>query len=150
MTFKLQKKALLVFPVLVFVVLTQTVVSAPAVPKPVLYILGTETFHQAGKDWIRYKYDVFNKADYPAEMFTPAPDLPPCGKNTNASRTWVDVYDQNGKRLNGFCDLLKPVDLRAISFALESGELPPNYVYIELTDRKTNTKYKSNLAETTL
>lgn len=150
MTFKLRKKPLLVFPVLILVMLaTRTVVSAPTVPNPVLYILSTETFHQGGKDWIRYKYDVFNKADYPAEMFAPTPDLPPCGKNTQSSRTWVDVYDQNGKRLNGFCDLLKPVDLRAIWFALESSELPPNYVYIELTDRKTNTKYKSNMAETT-
>ncbi|MDQ1557256.1 MAG: hypothetical protein QOD32_316, partial [Pyrinomonadaceae bacterium] len=25
----------------------------------------------------------------------------------------------------------------------------PSWVYIELTDRKTNTKYKSSLAETT-
>jgi len=29
-------------------------------------------------------------------------------------------------------------------------EVPPSWVYIEMTDRKTNTKYKSNLAETTM
>jgi len=27
--------------------------------------------------------------------------------------------------------------------------VPPSWVYIELNDRQTNTKYKSNLAETT-
>jgi hypothetical protein len=33
---------------------------------------------------------------------------------------------------------------------LEEGVIPPSYVYIELNDRQTNTKYKSNLADTTL
>jgi hypothetical protein len=87
---------------------------------------------------------------YPNEMFAAAPDLPPCGKNTKSARTWVDIYDQSGKRLNGFCALGKSADLNQIWFALESDVIPPSWVYIELNDRKTNTKYKSNLAETTL
>jgi hypothetical protein len=62
----------------------------------------------------------------------------------------VDIYDQSGKRLNGFCALGKPADLNEIWFAIEPGVVPPSWVYIEMTDRKTNTKYKSNLAETTL
>ena len=128
---------------------TQTVVSAPPLPNPVLYLLGTETHKSGGKQFIRYNYDVLNKADYPAALFAAAPDLPPCGKNTRASRTWLDFYDQQGKRLNGFCALSKPSDLGSIWFALEEGVIPPSYVYIELTDRQTNTKYKSNLADTT-
>ena len=32
---------------------------------------------------------------------------------------------------------------------MDQESLPPSWVYIELNDRKTNTKYKSNLAETT-
>jgi hypothetical protein len=83
-------------------------------------------------------------------MFAAAPALPPCGKNTKSSRTWVDIYDQGGKRLYGFCALSKPEDLGSIWFALEVGVVPPSYVYIEMTDRQTNTKYKSNLADTTL
>ena len=74
--------------------------------------------------------------------------LPPCGNNTKAARTWVDFYDQSGKRLNGFCALSKPADLGSIWFALEAGTVPPSWVYIELNDRQTNTKYKSNLADT--
>jgi hypothetical protein len=74
--------------------------------------------------------------------------LPPCGKNTKAARTWVDFYDQSGKRLNGFCALSKPADLSGIWFAVEVGTTPPSWVYIELNDRQTNTKYKSNLADT--
>jgi hypothetical protein len=131
-------------------VASQSVASAPPIPNPVLYLTGLEVFQSGGKQFIRYKYDVFNKDQYPAAMFAAAPNLPPCGKNTNASRTWVDFYDQSGKRLFGFCALSKPADLDGIWFALEDGVIPPSWVYIELNDRQTNTKYKSNLAETAL
>jgi hypothetical protein len=151
MTFKSRKQSLMLFPVLVLAVLaTQTVAFAPPPPNPLLYLMGTEAYQTGGKHLIRYNYDVLNKADYPAALFAAAPDLPPCGANTKASRTWVDVFDQRGKRLNGFCALGKPNDLTGIWFALEEGVVPPSYVYIEMTDRQTNIKYKSNLAETTL
>ena len=119
-------------------------------PKPVLYLMGTEPYTVNGKNFIRYRYDVLNKNEYPAAMFAAAPSLPPCGLNTNASRTWVDFFDSTGKRLYGFCALSKPADLGKIWFALEEGIIPPSYVYIELNDRQTNTKYKSNLADTTI
>lgn len=148
MTFKLRRKSLLL-PVLVFVVLaTQTIASAPPLPNPLLYLMGTEAYQTGGKHFIRYKYDVLNKADYPAALFAAAPALPPCGANTKSSRTWVDIFDQRGKRLYGFCALGKPDDLTGIWFGLEEGVVPPSYVYIEMNDRQTNTKYKSNLAET--
>ena len=122
----------------------------PVLPNPVLYLTGTEAFAQGGKNYIRYNYDVLNKSDYPADLFAPAPALPPCGKNTKSSRTWVDIFDQRGKRLYGFCALGKPADLGGIWFAMEDIDVPPSYIYIELNDRQTNTKYKSNLADTTL
>jgi hypothetical protein len=122
----------------------------PIVPNPVLYLTATEAYSTGGKNFIRYRYSVFNNAAYPAEMFAAAPTLPPCGKNTKASRTWVDFFDQSGKRLYGFCALGTPEDLDKIWFAVEETELLPSWVYIELNDRQTNTKYKSNLAETTL
>ena len=151
MTFKSLKRLLLLFPGLIAVLLiTPSVASAPSLPNPVLYLIGTESYQAGGKQFIRYKYDVLNKADYPAEMFAAAPELPPCGKNTKASRTWVDIFDQRGTRLYGFCALSKPADLGTIWFALEEGVIPPSFIYIELTDRQTSTKYKSNLADTTL
>ena len=151
MTFKFRKQALLLFPVLfLFMSVNQKVASAPPLPNPVLYLTGTESYQTGGKQFTRYHLDVLNKDDYPAAMFASAPALPPCGANTKSSRTWVDVYDSRGKRLYGFCALQKPSDLGQIWFALEQGVVPPSYVYIELTDRQTNTKYKSNLADTTL
>ena len=134
---------------LVTLLSAQAVVSAPPIPNPVLSLTGTETYPQSGKTFVKYHYDVFNKDQYPAAMFAPAPDLPPCGENTKSSRTWVDIFDSKGKRLNGFCALGKPADLNQLWFALEADAVPPSYVYIEMIDRQTNTKYKSNLADTT-
>jgi hypothetical protein len=151
MTFKFLRRPFLLFPGLFVVLLMAPVVaSAPAPPNPILYLTGIEFFQASGKNFIRYKYDVLNKDAYPDAMFAAAPALPPCGNNTNSSRTWVDVYDQSGRRLYGFCALSKPADLNGIWFALEEAVVPPSYVYIEMTDRQTNTRYKSNLADTTL
>jgi hypothetical protein len=120
------------------------------IPNPVLFFSGQEPFTLSGKQMIRYRYFVANSEEFPAELFAAAPSLPPCGKNTKAARTWVDVYDSTGKRLQGFCAFSKPGDLNSIWFGLEQSEVPPSYVYIELNDRQTSTKYKSNLADTTL
>jgi hypothetical protein len=122
----------------------------PPIPNPVLYLMEAVPYQANGQQYMRYTYDVLNKASFPADMFAAAPALPPCGNNHNSSRTWVDFFDQNGKRLYGFCALGKPDDLTGIYFNLPSDVVPPSYVYIEILDRQTNTKYKSNLADTTL
>ena len=145
---KFKTRSLLFFPLLIVMLSARAVVSAPPIPNPVIYLTGTETLQQGGKTFIKYRYDVFNKDQYPAAMFAAAPNLPPCGKNTKSSRTWVDLYDQSGKRLYGFCALTKPADLDQLYFAMEQNVIPPSWIYVEMTDRQTNTKYKSNLAET--
>lgn len=144
------RRTLLTVVCFILVLTTQGAASAPVLPNPVLYFLGPEYFEISGKQMIRYRYDVLNKDLYPDDMFAKSPALPPCGNNAQAARTWVDLYDQAGKRLNGFCALGKSADLNGIWFALELDKIPPSYIYIELNDRKTATKYKSNLADTTL
>jgi hypothetical protein len=137
--------------VCLFLIAFTTINAAAApLPNPILVFTHYEIFQSGGKQWKRYRYEVFNQSAYPDSLFSPAPALPPCGTNTNASRTWVDLYDQSGKRLYGFCAFSKSKDLNSIWFALEIDKLPPSWIYIELNDRQTNTKYKSNLAETTL
>jgi hypothetical protein len=145
----MKKRTVLVSVTLLLIFAVQSSASAPVLPNPVLYFLGPEFLTISGKQVTRYNFDVLNKTEYPNDLFAAAPDLPPCGTNTKAARTWVDIYDQSGKRLNGFCALGKPADLHGIWFSLDSGAVPPSWVYIEMTDRKTNTKYKSNLSETT-
>ena len=117
-------------------------------PNPVLYFLGSEPYSANGKEWTRYKFGVDNFTAYPDSLFAAAPGLPPCGTNTNSSRTWVDLFDQQGKRLYGFCALGNASSLNSIWFAGERDVIPPSWVYIEMTDRQTNTKYKSNLSDT--
>ncbi len=136
--------------------LTQVLLCAPAAaqtqapPKPVLYLAGLESYSAGGKNWIRHRYAVLNANAFPAALFAPAPSLPPCGANANSSRTWVDFFDGAGKRLYGFCALGAPGDLNSIWFATEEGTIPPSWVYIVITDRQTNTSYRSGLAETIL
>jgi hypothetical protein len=147
----LRRNLFLILVSLSVVLPVQSSTMAPnALPNPVLIFLGQEYLQIGGEEFVRYNFDVFNKDEYPAALFAAAPALPPCGKNAKAARTWLEIYDQSGKRLNGFCALGKPGDMAHIWFALHQNELPPSWVYIELNDRQTNTKYKSNLAETTL
>lgn len=146
----LTRRTLLGVVTLILVLAAQGIASAPVTPNPIIYFLGAEYVTISGKNWTRYHYDVANKDVYPDDMFAASPNLPPCGTNTKAARTWVDIYNQSGKKLNGFCALGKSSDLGKIWFALETDMIPPSYIYIELNDRLTNTKYKSNLADTTL
>lgn len=121
---------------------------ASAQPNPVLRFTGTEHYPANGKHWVRHRYSVVNKKAYPAAMFAPAPSLPPCGSNAKSSRSWVDFFDPSGKRLYGFCALESPEKLNDLWFATEMGTAAPSQVYIVIHDRRTNKKYKSNMAGT--
>ena len=60
----------------------------PVIPNPVITFLGAEYLTVSGSQQTRYYFEVFNREDYPPDMFAASPKLPPCGSNTNASRTW--------------------------------------------------------------
>lgn len=120
----------------------------PSIPRPIIEFAGAGTYEAHGKTWVRHRYTVRNWTKYPAELFVVAPKLPPCGKNPNASRSWVEVYDSTDKRLYGFCAILDPQKLQCLWFATELGSPPPRKIYIEVVDRAANKKYRSNLAKT--
>ena len=145
------KNSIQLLACLILIVLTTANASTPMppLPNPVLVFTGQEFFEANGRQWIRYKYEVDNRDAYPDALFAPAPALPPCGTNTKSSRTWVDIFDQRGKRLYGFCALGTSKNLNSLWFALEPDVIPPSWIYIEMNDRQTSTKYKSNLADTT-
>lgn len=128
---------------------TTVAAQQPALPNPVAILLAPAFYEQGGKQWKRYNLMVFNYEVYPNTMFAAAPSLPPCGQNTNASRTWVEIMDQSGKRLYGFCALGSNTDLTKLWFALEADIIPPSWVYVVLNDRQAGKTYKSNLVETT-
>ena len=117
-------------------------------PSPDLALTGTEDYTASGGDYTRYKLSVTNWNAYPRELFEAAPDLPPCGLNTESSRMWVDIYDSSGNRLYGFCALSSPSDLQSLWFAVKKGESPPQSVYVVLKDRRCNEYYTSNQVTT--
>lgn len=86
-------------------------------------------------NWKLYAYD--------AELFRKAPDLPPCGANTNSARTWVDIYNADtNARIYGFCTLNSYTELKSLWFKPST---PKGRVYIIINDRACKKTYKSNI-----
>src|SRR6266487_3523159 len=111
---------------------------AGPLPNPQLAYAGKQLYTVNGQQWVRYKLRVDNYQAYPPYLFAPSPQLPPCGNNHNASRTWVDIYNRiNGTKIYGFCALGSPRDLLKLWFAVKAGVKPPPWVYIVMKDRLT-------------
>jgi hypothetical protein len=121
----------------------------PNLPTPQLEVTGAEEYTGSdGNAYTKYRLNVTNKSAYPDQLFAAAPDLPPCGLNTNSSRTWVDIHDDDGARLYGFCALSNADSLGNLWFARARGVPPPECVSATLTDRRCELTYKSNCAAT--
>ena len=110
----------------------------PDLPDPELICNGWEDYEVGGEDYTRYWLSVANWEEFPDELFADT-GSPTCG-----SRTWVDIYKQDGTRIYGFCALGQAEDLTGIWFALPR-ETPPGCVYITLEDRICEAIYTSNL-----
>ncbi len=98
--------------------------------------------------FVEYKFSIANYRAYPNKLFRSAPDLPPCGKNKNASRTWVEIYDQSNHRIYGFCALNSNTHLRKLWFPVEARSLERGKikgVKIVIWDRRCKKKYASKL-----
>jgi hypothetical protein len=112
----------------------------PSLPAPQL-VLASIT--QQGS-FNYYNLNVLNASSFPDALFAPAPALPPCGTNTNSSRTWVDIFGGDGTRINGFCGLRSANEMNTMWFVVPIEQSPPPQVYIVLTDRQCGISYRSN------
>lgn len=121
--------------------------STPGPMRPELRLVRAEAYSTAGGAFVRWRFDVANKASFPSDMFLLSPGLPPCGVNTNASRTWVDFFDDKETRIYGFCALTSPDQLGSIWFATPADQPPPLGAYVVITDRLTNTTYRSQVVD---
>lgn len=131
---------------LMLAALSQSSVQAQSLPAPEVKFSGTENYEANGQQWTKYKLVVLNRSDYANELFTAAPDLPPCGDNKNSARTWVNIYNgQSRARIYGFCALKGAKDLGYLSFAVAKGIPAPQSVFVTITDRRTNNKAISNM-----
>jgi hypothetical protein len=123
-------------PVLLLVAaLGQFAILADSLPEPRLAYNGSQ---DNGSGFTQYKFAVSNFADYSDELFQPAPSLPPCGKNRNASRTWVEILDDHGRYLYGFCALSAAAEMQKLWFALPAGMPPPKSIRVVVKDRATD------------
>jgi hypothetical protein len=113
-------------------------------PNPRLAFAGKEDYTTESGSFTRYKLKVTNYDIYPNAMFVASPELPACGANANSSRTWVDIFDENGRRLYGFCALGNASNLKNLWFAVPKGGKAPKRVMIKMIDRKCGKTYASN------
>lgn len=123
-----------------------------ALPNPQLTFTGTQNYTGSdGNPYVKYSLSVSNWSSYQNSMFTAAPSLPPCGLNTNSSRTWVNIYNAtNNDYVYGFCALGSAEDLTALWFGVLQGTNPPQSVYVTINDRQTGVVYRSNTVVTLL
>jgi hypothetical protein len=112
----------------------------PGLPSPQLVLQGIELRSNGNIYWLA----ITNWSSFPDELFEPAPHLPPCGQNTNASRTWLRIYDGDDKYVYGFCAFSSASDLGQFGFFVPTGNSPPSSVYITLDDRECSILYTSN------
>ena len=93
----------------------------------------------------RYRLKITNWRMLPDYLFEVALDLPPCGANMDASRSWVSIYNSTtGDMLNLFCDFRSTESLMDLWFVFPVSEEPPRIVQIKIDDRRTGNVYCSS------
>ncbi len=112
-------------------------------PSPRLLLTGTENAIVSGSHLVRLRLTATNWRAYPDRLFAPSPDLPPCGRNTNSSRTWIEIRDQDNNYLQGFCGFITPQDLNSLWFGVKTDGI--SGIQVIMNDRLCNWKYRSAL-----
>ena len=109
----------------------------PNLPSPELIYIG--------KNVNVFKLSIKNCGSYPFEIFVSSPDLPPCGQNTNASRTWLNIYNsETDELLYGYCGINSPCEASDIQCPVPQDYTPPFGLYVKYIDRKCEREYVSN------
>jgi hypothetical protein len=119
----------------------------PYLHSPDLFYTGKKEVQRGanGNVYTYYHLSIRNSTSFPVELFTLSPDLPPCGSNLNASRTWVNIYDSETEELlYGYCGFTKPHDALDFQLAVPFGDTDTIEVYVKYIDRKCEMEYASN------
>jgi hypothetical protein len=74
----------------------------PGLPAPALAFTGAVDQVGPAGTVTHLGLRILNGSVFPDALFRPAPDLPPCGSNTQSSRTWSETLDDAGTQLYGF------------------------------------------------
>lgn len=113
-------------------------------PKPKLKLAGVADGVNNGSAVKVYEIEVVNRADISDEFFIAAPVLPPCGNNTNASRTWINLYDERDVRIHGWCTIRSNGELAGLRFMILASDQQPKKLFIDLVDRAEGRVLRSN------
>jgi hypothetical protein len=133
-------KRVLLAALLVLVTTAGVLAQQPPFPPPVLQY----DSQQLQGNLLHVDLTVVNWQAYAPVLFAPAPQLPPCGANPNAARTWLHVFNAvNNVRINSFCTLGSPFELQNIWFATPPSRKPKR-VYVTLVDRLLKKTVQSN------
>lgn len=116
----------------------------PALHSPQLVLKGLENYDPNGSGYAEASFSVRNRELYPDALFQASPDLPPCGRNTNSSRTWIQIFDNTNQYIYGFCAFGKASDLDLLWASFPQGPTMPTSLYIIMEDRRKQQQYVSN------
>jgi len=117
---------------------------AQSSPKPKIRLVGVTDTVNNGYAMKMYEIEVTNRDAYSDELFFPSPALPPCGKNANSSRTWINIYNEQGVRLYGWCGINGSGELVSLKFNVPEGQPQPQKIFIDLVDRAEVRVLRSN------
>jgi hypothetical protein len=130
--------------VLMFILFGHVSAQESDLPDPELEFLEKQEHVENGRRFTTFRLTVSNWEKFPEELFEPAPHLPPCGRNNNASRTWIEIYNQKEKRIYGFCAIKSAKELfNTLAFSVPEGKTPPEEVFIVIFDREKKKFYRS-------
>lgn len=108
-------------------------------PDPVLVFKGKSI---AGDFKMRWDFSIENWQEFPAELFLYSPELPPCGRNSGAPRSFIRFVRSGGRVLAEKCSIIEPSQLQDIGFVADLTR--PTQIYVEIFDRQCNLVYRSN------
>lgn len=109
--------------------------AAQNLPKPEIRLVGVADEVNNGFAVKAYEIEVVNRAEYSNELFLETNVLPPCGKNPNASRTWVNLYADRGAKIYGWCVIKDNGELASLRFNVAAGAPQPKKIFIDIIDR---------------
>src|SRR5262245_1283037 len=138
-------KRLLVLVVLLGIAVSANVQAQCGPPLPPPRVAFLNKVNEPG--FVRYFFTVTNHAMFNNVFFTPSPNLPPCGLNTHAARTWLRIFNgATNAYIYGYCALPNQAAMTKLSFAVPVASPQPKSFYITLEDRLCHVTKKSNTA----
>jgi len=119
-------------------------VSAPGqdLPKPDLRFVRADDVVSNGHRMRMYTIEIVNRSEFADELFAASPDLPPCAKNTNSSRTWINIYIDD-RRIYGHCAISSNSELSSLKFNVPA-DIKVTKISVDFVDRREGKVVRSN------